>query len=241
MKVPLKVGNAIISAKVIQQGEPWPTMINVHDDENTSVVAGKIVIEQSGGRLIELSHGGNRLVTFELNGGRYRFDPNRIFSDAGIRATLEKQSTYCDSAHRAARQFAAEFLGHFGLDQESVIIALHNNTEGTLSIHSYNLGVDHAATVAKVHVAANRSPDDFVYVTDQRLFNCLQKRAFNVVLQESASVSDDGLLSVYFARKGIPCVNIEAELNHLNAQLEMVRAAREMVGEIIVVQPPSGS
>ena len=60
MKVPFKIGNAIVTAEVFQRGKPWPTMINVHDDENTSVAAGKIIIEQSGGRLIELSHGGRR-------------------------------------------------------------------------------------------------------------------------------------------------------------------------------------
>src|SRR6185503_15577992 len=89
MKVPFKIGNAVVTAEVFQRGKPVPTMINVHDDENTSVAAGKVIIEQSGGRLIELSHGGHRLVTFSLAGRRYRFDPNRIFSDAGLRATLE--------------------------------------------------------------------------------------------------------------------------------------------------------
>ena len=232
MKVPFKIGNTVVTVEVFQRGKAWPTMINVHDDENTAVAAGRIVIEQSGGRLIELSHGGQRLVTFSLGGGRYCFDPNRIFSDTGIRATLEQHSAWSEAAGRAVKQFATQYLEHFGLDRERVIIALHNNSDGALSIHSYHPGAEHAAAAATVHVAAARSPDDFFYVTDARFFDYLKQRDFNVLLQDNAAVSDDGSLSVYFARKGIPYVNIEAESSHLNAQIEMVRVAREMLNDL---------
>jgi len=233
MKVPFKIGHAVVTAEVFQRGKPMPTMINVHDDENTSVAAGKVIIEQSGGRLIELSHGGHRLVTFSLDGRRYRFDPNRIFSDAGIRATLDKQSTWSEAAHRAVKRFAAQYLEHFALDREPVIIALHNNTNGALSIGSYRPGSEHAATARVVHIAAARGADDFFYVTDQRFFDYLRQRDLNVTLQDNRNVPDDGSLSVYFGRKGIPYVNIEAEATHLNAQIEMVRIACEMLNETL--------
>ena len=80
-----------------------------------------------------------------------------------------------------------------------------------------------------LHVSPNRSRFDFFYVTDRRFFDYLRQRDFNVVLQDNAAVPDDGSLSVYFARQYIPYVNIEAELNHLNAQIEMVRIVREML------------
>jgi hypothetical protein len=213
-------------------------MVNVHDDENTSVAAGKVIIEQSGGRLIELSHGGHRLVTFILGGENYSFDPNRIFSDAGIQATLEKHSTWSEAAHRAVKRFAAQFLEHFALDREPVIIALHNNSEGALSITSYLPGAEHAASAKSVRVAATRSSDDFFYVTDQRFFDYLKQRDFNVTLQDNANVPDDGSLSVYFGRQGIPYVNIEAEVSHLNAQIEMVRVACEMVEALSLIPKP---
>jgi hypothetical protein len=232
MKVPFKIGNAIVTAEVFQNGKPWPTMINVHDDENTSVAAGKIIIEQSGGRLIELSHGGKRLVSFNLNGERYSFDPNRIFSASGIRDTLERRSMWSEAAHRAVKRFADQSLEHFALDREPVIIALHNTVDGTYSIESYCPGAEHAAAAAALHISTNRSRFDFFYVTDQRYFDYLKQRDFNVILQANSAVPDDGSLSVYFARKGIPYVNIEAELNHLNAQIEMVRVAREMLDQI---------
>lgn len=229
MNVPFKIGNAVVQAEVFQRGRPVPTMINVHDDENTSVAAGKIVIEQTGGRLIELAHGGERLVTFQLNGTRHAFDPNRIFSDAGIRDTLGRSETYSEAAHRAVKRFAAQYLESFGLDREPVIVALHNTVDGTYSVESYRPGAQHATAAAALHVSPNRSRFDFFYVTDRRFFDYLRQRDFNVVLQDNAAVPDDGSLSVYFARQYIPYVNIEAELNHLNAQIEMVRVVREML------------
>jgi hypothetical protein len=238
MKVPFKIGNAVVTAEIFQHGKPWPTMINVHDDENTSVAAGKIIIEQSGGRLIELSHGGKRLVSFNLNGEHFSFDPNRIFSDAGIRDTLEKQGTYSEAAHRTVKRFAKRFLEHFALDREPVVIALHNTVDGTYSIESYRPGAEHAAAAADLHISPNRSRFDFFYVTDQRIFDYLKHRDFNVILQDNAAVPDDGSLSVYFARKRIPYVNIEAELSHLNAQIEMVRAVRKMLDEIVPAVSP---
>jgi hypothetical protein len=236
MKVPFKIGNAIVAAEVFQNGKPWPTMIYVHDDENTSVAAGKIIIEQSGGRLIELSHAGHRLVSFNLNGERYSFDPNRIFSDAGIRDTLGRRSTWSEAAHRTVKRFATQYLDHFALDREPVIVALHNTVDGTYSIESYRPGAEHAAPAADLHISPNRSRFDFFYVTDQHFFDYLKQRDFNAVLQDNAAVPDDGSLSVYFARKGIPYVNIEAELNHLNAQIEMVRTVRKMLDELAFVK-----
>jgi hypothetical protein len=232
MKIPFKIGNAVVTAEVTQRGRPLPTMINVHDDENTAVAAGKVVLEQSGGRLIELSHGGHRHIQFSLGGERYAFDPNRIFSDTGIRKTLARQSHYSEAAHNAVKRFATQYLEHFGLEREPVIIALHNNSEGALSIHSYESKGEHAATSQIIHLAPSRSADDFFYVTDQRFFDYLKRRDFNVTLQDNGNVPDDGSLSVYFGKKGIPYLNIEAENSHLNAQIEMVRVAYEIAEEL---------
>ena len=237
MKIPFKIGNAVVTVEVTQRGQPVPTMINVHDDENTSVAAGKVVLEQSGGRLIELSHGGSRLIRFNLGAERYAFDPNRIFSETGIRNTLTRQSHYSEAAHRVVKRFATQYLDHFALDREPVIIALHNNSEGALSIHSYEAGGQQAASSQTIHAAPDRSADDFFYVTDQRFFDYLKQRDFNVTLQDNVNVPDDGSLSVYFGKKGIPYINIEAENSHLNAQIDMVRAACEMVEELILDQP----
>ncbi len=227
-----KVGDTIIHAKVFQRGDSSLTMINVHDDENTSVLAGKVVVKESGGRLVELVHSGQRFVEYNLDGQTYRFDPNRIFSDEGIRVTLSRRSNYSEAAHRVVKKFAESFIGQFGFDREPVIVALHNTDGHGLTINSYRADGDKSSASATLHASSRRSPGDFFYVTDRRFFDYLKARDFNVTLQDDAHVPDDGSASVYFARKGIPYLNIEADVNHLEDQTEMVRVAREMIVEL---------
>lgn len=227
-----KLGHTIIHAKVFQCDKPSPTMINVHDDENTSVLAGKAIVKKSGGRVIELAHSGRRFIEFHLNDQTYRFDPNRMFSDEGIRATLTRQKNYSEAAHHAVRDFATSFIEHFALGRETVIIALHNTGGGGLTINSYRSDGNMSSASSNVHTNERRGPGDFFYVTDKRFFNYLKARDFNVTLQDDANIPDDGSASVYFARKGIPYMNIEADVNHLAEQTEMVRVARQMIVDL---------
>lgn len=236
-RMTFKIGNTIVLAPTFQGNHPAPTFINVHDDENTSALAGVTVINESGGRLIELAHSGKRLIVFELDGQTYRFDPNRIFSSVGIRATLERTRNYSEAAQRAIETFAQSFIERFALADELVIIALHNTGGGGLSINSYLATGDKPTTTSVTHVSTNRFAGDFFYVTDRRFFDYLKERDFNVTLQDDANVPDDGSASVYFARKGIPYINVEADNNHLNEQIVMVRVAREMVGHFGLVRP----
>jgi len=235
MRTRFVIGETNVHALVYQQGQPSPTFINVHDDENTSVEAGVVVIDETSGRVIELVHGGQRHLRFTVDGQEYAVDPNRIFSDAGIRATLERQGEYSRAAHWAVERFARQFLERFALQRERVIVALHNTVDGNYSIESYRPGAQHAAAAA-LHISTNRSRFDFFYVTDQRFFDYLKQRDFNVVLQNNARVPDDGSLSVYCATKGIPYLNIETELGQLDRQIEMVRAARQMLDKFGLIK-----
>lgn len=227
--VPFRVGDTTVHFLVHQHRCPGPTYLNVHDDENTSVLAGKRILKAHGGRLIELTHSGKRLVQFSLDGQKYRFDPNRIFSSVGVRATLERTRNYSEAAQQAIENFTHEFLTAFALNQEPAIIALHNTGGGGLTINSYLADGNRPNTASATHVSPKRFPGDFFYVTDRRFFDYLKARDYNVTLQDDANVPDDGSASVYFARKGIPYVNVEADVNRLSEQIEMVRVARAMV------------
>jgi hypothetical protein len=231
--VALKLGDSKINAVVHQKAPAGLTMVNVHDDEDTSVEAGLVDIREHGGRLIELAHSGERLIVFNLDGQKFTFDPNRIFSDAGIKSTLEKHSVYSPAAHAAIKSFAAEFLKHFALDREPVIIALHNTTDGIFSIKSFLPKGKHGAASTETYVSPQRNRFDFFFTTDKRFYDCLKARDFNVTLQDNEHTPDDGSLSVHFARKAVPYLNIEAEMGRLSEQIEMVKVAREMVNQLI--------
>src|SRR5688572_12683647 len=74
------------------------SFINLHDDENTSVEAATDFLSRYGGSLLQLQHTGKRNFNFKLDGRSFSFDPNRIFTDKGIRSTLEKQGLYREAA-----------------------------------------------------------------------------------------------------------------------------------------------
>lgn len=236
--VSFQIGSTTVHAHVFQGDQPGPTYLNVHDDENTSVRAGKRILAQTGGRLIEMRHSGKRFVAFQLNGQSYRFDPNRIFSPVGVRATLERTRNHSEAAQQVVETFSSRFLETFTLDREPVIIALHNTGGGGLRINSYLATGDKPTTASATHVSTNRFAGDFFYVTDRRFFDYLKARDFNVTLQDDANVPDDGSASVYFARKGIPYINVEADVKHLKEQIEMVGVAHEMVVSLGLVPNP---
>jgi hypothetical protein len=229
MKVDFRIGDSTIHAVVHQKHKERPVMLNVHDDEDTSVEAGKVNLNHHGGRVIELVHTGKRLISFELHGRSYTFDPNRIFSDTGIKATLQKHSTYSEAGHEEIKRFANQYLMQFRLDEESVIIALHNVSDVTFSVETFAPGGWLSEGIAEAYVTPAHSKYDFFFVTDERFYDYLKNRNFNVVLQDNDKVPDDGSLSVYFAQKGIPYVNVEAAMGHFEVQIEMLKIVREML------------
>src|SRR4051794_24726096 len=62
--------------------------VNLHDNEKTSIIAAEKYLDEIGGRLINIENNGERLVNFEHGGQSYSFDPNRIYSPAGIDSTI---------------------------------------------------------------------------------------------------------------------------------------------------------
>ena len=59
--------------------------LNLHQNENTSVVAAKALIAGSSfsGSITYLLHGGTRDLNFSFHGRRYSIDPNRMFTPVG--------------------------------------------------------------------------------------------------------------------------------------------------------------
>ena len=194
----------------------------LHDDENTAVEAGLAFIEVHGGRVVDLQAQGERNVAFTLDGQAYRFDPNRMFSRVGIRRTLEAQSTYTPEAAAIVRTFADSVLAVFA--PEGVVVTLHNNTPERYSALSYAPDGEYADDAAAVFIQPEGDSDDFFFATDLELYSALTEAGFNAVLQNNASVTDDGSLSVLAAAYGWPYVNVEAEHGHLEEQQTMIAA-----------------
>ena len=130
---PLRLGEATVDVVIAERPGSKHVFCNLHDDENTAVEAGLVELRCSGGRLVELQHGGRRDITFRLAGGTFAVDPNRIFTAEGARQTLAKRSRRTTTAEHAVERFARELLSIYAIERADVVIALHNNTEGRYS------------------------------------------------------------------------------------------------------------
>lgn len=201
--------------------------INLHANETTSIEATNNYLVQNGGCFLQLQHGEVRYVSFVLNNTNYKIDPNRIFTPIGRKETLKKNSIYNMLAEKETANFADTILAQ--LKHAKLIIAMHNNTNNDLSIKSYTKGKSEAINAAAVYINDKMDADDFIYTTEQSIFQLLKKQQINVVLQKTQGFKDDGSLSIYCGKKNIPYINIEAEEGHKEQQLQMLQAITTVV------------
>jgi hypothetical protein len=225
----LYVGPEPVDVVLFAAEEPGLTYINLHDDEQTSVDAALEVLQLSGGRVFELQHGGERNITFTLDGIVYVFDPNRMFSDIGAQVSLLRLSQYSPEAHAAVRAFAEQVLTIYDLAQLDAVITLHNSNE-SYSVLSYAPGGEYEHEAELVFISEGTDPNDFFFVTDVDIYGGLVAEGFNVVLQDNEQATDDGSLSVYSADQGLPYANAEAEHGHHDEQVDMLLGLGEVLG-----------
>ena len=202
------------------------SFVHVHENETTAVTAANAVIDSlQKGCFTTWQCQQQRYVDFEIENLQYHFDPNRIYSTAGMGATLRSNGgIYTDSAMLAVKQVADEFVRRY-IDSNRLVVALHNNTDaGGLTINSYQKGGTYYKDAKLVFVNSKQDADDFFYTTELVYYNFLKRKGFNIVLQDNVHVHDDGSLSVYCATHHIPYINIEAQEGHLPQQIKMLGA-----------------
>lgn len=213
---PVTLGDTTVIIRQYHNG-PGKTILHVHHNETTALKAAQAYFKTHGGTLITLVHKGGRNIVFRLNGQRFEFDPNRMFTDNGIKKTLSLYSTYTPSAQREVKKLAHQLLA---LIPPGKIIAIHNNQ--FYSFKDYLPKHRFANEAQALHFVDERHYRNFYVLTNRYDFTRLKGKPFNSVLQ-ATTPSDDGSLSVYFAQREY--INIEAGYNQLNAQIEMLKYA----------------
>ena len=222
--IPLGEGTVTVRVRLDGQQPGLLHALNLHDDESTSVEAAAEVIARRGGRVVEVVHSGDRNVTFRVGGRSYEADPNRMFTEAGRARTLGALSSHDPAAEAALEAFADSVLALYTAVRPDVVVTLHNNTPDNYSARSYEPGAQYASDAAAVTVHPGSDPDDFFFVTDRALYDALVGEGFNAVLQDNDAATDDGSLSVWAAREGVPYVNVEAQHGHRAEQAAMIDA-----------------
>ncbi|MCD1116821.1 hypothetical protein [Chryseobacterium turcicum] len=209
------------------------TLLSLHDDENTAIEAFHSLPKEVSFSLLEVSQVGNgkRNLIFGLKDQIYEFDPNRVFSTEGINRTFN--SKYPKEFKIGLEKFGKDLLKEFSTkNKNKYIIAVHNNMDGyggnngTASIINYKKGVN----AKDVFSAKGVDPDDYFVVTEQEDFDKLKNLNKNVAL-ETDKPTDDGSLSVYCKENKIPYINIEAQNEHKDIQIEMMKIVFELLKE----------
>ncbi len=197
-------------------------LYNMHDNENTSAVAGRIISARYGGQYYELIHTGDRNIGFIDGDDSIFIDPNRIYTDAGIWQQLAKNQNADTLLFESIAEWRDSLLSILRINDRSLVIALHNNTNQFYSLSSYTKGGEYELEADTTFQGRIRDMDDFYFVTDPKIFNELATDRYHVVLQANETLTDDGSLSVYCARYGIPYINVEAQHRHLVRQIKML-------------------
>jgi ribosomal protein L15 len=193
------------------------TYIHVHHNEKTALKAAQEVIKQEGGSLITLEHSGGRNIVFHLNNTRYEFDPNRIYTDVGIKKTLTSLSQYSVEAHKEVKKLAEQIKK---LLPSGKVVAVHNNASYSLKDYLPGNALEHDAQA--VHMLEHNYYRNFYLVTRIRDFLRIKSKGYNGVLQKK-SATDDGSLSVYLAKREY--INVEAGYDQLIEQIKMLQQA----------------
>lgn len=193
------------------------TFIHVHHNEQTALKAAQAVIRQEGGSLITLEHSGGRNIVFHIAKTRYEFDPNRIFTDNGIKNTLAQYSQYTPQAHTEVKKLAEKIKE---LLPSGKVVAVHNNSSYSLKDYLPGNSLEHDAQA--IHMGVNNYYRNFYLVTKIRDFLRLKSKGYNGVLQKSTA-TDDGSLSIYLAQNQY--INVEAGYDQLVEQIKMLQHA----------------
>ena len=227
-----EIGESQVIVKMFNKPGWNALLFNLHNNEQTSLKAAWQVVENRGGNLLWLEHAGSRHVTFSFKGEQFRFDPNRIFSKAGVRCSLALQSKkgYSKQSFQSAAhlvdQFAQKIISKY-LSAYKLIIALHNCGRGGYSLKDYQSGGVYSAEASAVYQGMTNA-GNFYFVNEVRNFNLLKSKQFNVVLQDNQNVSDDGSLSVYCAKNQQVYFNVEALHYEYAQQVEMIDSLYEL-------------
>ena len=151
-----------------------PVFLNLHENEQTSVGPVRNVLRANPGRLVCMRSRGRRNVVFWQRLIPHVFDPNRIFTDAGLRETLSDYSSLTASALAALQLLRGEVLTLLRLPHGQPVVALHNNDGIGYSVVEYLAGGRHTDDAAAVAAPAMQRPEDFFLVTDPRWFARLE-------------------------------------------------------------------
>lgn len=224
----LSLGESSCKVLIVGKEQKFAKFISLHENEHTSIegITNNINSSTFNCKLYILKQNGDRRLKYILKGKSYFFDPNRIFSLKGIKATLLNcNKSYPSELENRVKSFSDSLLLIMDVENsKNYIIAIHNNTNDKFSVLSYKKSRD----AEQVYVNNDEDIDDFFIVTSATDYEHFKSKKLNVVLQ-SENAEDDGSLSIYCQKNGLKYINIEAELGHKDKQIKMIKETYSLI------------
>ncbi len=232
-----KLGDKNIPLKIFSYGEsPGVVCINLHDNEETSVLAAGSVLETKGGVLIKIENNRQRVIRFRLRDQFFTFDPNRMFSRIGIEQSLRENRRFSTYAVDEIEKFANRLLGLIP-DSNFCIVALHNNTNDAFGITSYLPGRIRQRDAKAVYADELEDMDDLALTTDSVLYERMAKSRYNTVWQDNQLAKKDGSLSIYCGEKQLRYINIETQHGKFSKYVEILERLLDILREDLKSSP----
>ena len=212
VKRPISIGG--IRFEIEKNGRSKHRYLHVHGNETTARdVLKEHVKTHKGVYYFVMSDKRNVPV------GDCMIDPNRMFTAAGARKSLERwnktrSAAQIDVALELLAKDREGFLKAVSPPKGGILIAMHNNSEG------YSIK-DEIAMSDQVSMPDKDHPRDFMLATNATDYAKIAAGQFNVVLQKTVR-TDDGSLSVLAAGRSIRYINIEAAQGNFKKQKAMI-------------------
>ncbi|MEK7098626.1 MAG: hypothetical protein AAB908_01875 [Patescibacteria group bacterium] len=214
----IALGDTTITLREFKRGT-GPTFVRVHHNETDAGVVGERLVSELGGRFIDLLHPNGRNVSFKLDGARFWFDPNRIFTPEGIAKTLQGQrkNPHAAEAVKALADRILELCGN-----QPILVALHNNS-GLFGLDSYmKLPLSRGIGRTLVNVGDGGN-NNFVIVTTKELYTTFSGKNVSTVYQDPKYDLNDGSMSYRMGIEGKAYINLETLLGKRDMQWKMAR------------------
>ena len=211
-----------VKFEILKNGESNRRYIWIHGDEKTSELLIRKYLMANDGTAYLINSAEREVL---ING--YIIDPNRIFTNDGVKKSLIKLNKNISKLDinktiELINNDRDSFFESISPPEGGLLIALHNN------IREYSIDNEIPLSTA-VSLKNMDHPDhhNFFICTNKEDYNLLKESPFNVVLQDKQIENDDGSLSWYALRKKIRFINIETRLGYLSTQSKMLKYVNE--------------
>ncbi|MDX2136431.1 MAG: hypothetical protein SFV52_16720 [Saprospiraceae bacterium] len=196
------------------------TLVALHPNEKTCTEVMDELPRDVRFNLAGVEQEEKRLLKFRRFNQDLWFDPNRIFTNTGLRKNLQFHNNSATAdLEQDIQSFSDTLISFIQASQTSpYIVAVHNNSDENFSILSYQ----DTTEAVDVFINPEEDVDNFILVTQPQDFAFFKRHNINTALLANSLYEDDGSLSVYCLQNGFPYINIEVEHGNKQKQIQLL-------------------